>query len=76
VAELHRELERAGPDVVQHHVVSGDLSQWVRDALDDEDLGAAFAAIERAAAGVETVTRGVVEGWRRALLRAMDDRHG
>jgi len=74
-AEFHRELERAGPDVVQHHVTSGDFSRWARAALDDEELGAALAAVEQAATGVETVTRGVVEEWRRALLRAIDDRH-
>jgi HAD superfamily hydrolase (TIGR01484 family) len=76
VAELHDELQRAGLDVVEHHVVSGDFSRWIATVVKDDRLALAFAAVERdATAAGERRTRGNVEEWRTGLLQAIEDRY-
>jgi hypothetical protein len=76
VAEFHDELQRAGPDVVQHHVIGGDFSRWIHTVVKDDQLALAFSAIERAAMEAsDPPTRGAVEEWRRALLRVIEDRY-
>lgn len=76
VTELHAELERASPDAVEHHVRGGDLSRWVRLVLKDDTLAGAFTAVELGArAEGEAPAPGVVEGWRRGLLRAIEERY-
>jgi hypothetical protein len=75
VAEFHDELQRAGPDVVQHHVACGDFSRWIQTVVKDDQLALAFSAIDGAARGASDPTRGMVEEWRRGLLRAIEERY-
>jgi hypothetical protein len=75
VAEFHAELQRAGPDVVQHHVACGDFSRWIETVVKDDQLALAFSAIEGAAKDGSDPTRGTVEDWRRGLLRAIEERY-
>lgn len=76
VAEFHDELQRAGPDVVQHHVAYGDFSRWIQTVVKDDQLSIAFSAIERTAASqTSEPTRATVEEWRRGLLGAIEERY-
>lgn len=75
LAELHRELERARPDVIQHHVAHGDFSRWVSAAVGDAQLASMLAALERAAKEDGAALRATVETHRRAFLRAIESRY-
>lgn len=75
LAELHGELERAGTDVIQHHVTNGDFSRWVRAAIGDERLSDMLATIERTAREAGPSLTATIETHRRALLQAIESRY-
>ncbi len=76
VAEVHDEIQRAGPDVVQHHVLGGDFSRWIDTVVKDDQLALAFSAIELAAKEAsDPPMRGAIEEWRRGLVRAIEGRY-
>ncbi len=75
LAEFHDELQRAGPDVIGHHVASSDFSRWIETVVKDDELARAFAAVEGGANDVTEPARAAVEEWRRELLRAIEERY-
>jgi len=47
LAEFVTELDRSDLGVIDHHLPRGDFSRWILDVLQDPELGARIAAIER-----------------------------
>ena len=72
LGEFHREIRRATPAVLVHHLRSGDLSRWLQDVIRDDAIAEEARAIER---WHQAEARPDLEVARSALLRLIENRY-
>ena len=74
VQEVHRALRTCAAGVLRHHAARGDLSRWLREAIQDAELALTVAALEEA---FVTTARADVdaERLRHTLLRVIERRY-
>lgn len=74
VEDLRRVVAICAPDVIRHHARRGDLSRWLRQAIQDFSLGGTVEDLEH---DFRSGSQGdaEVEPLRRALLQAIDQRY-
>lgn len=67
---FRRELLSCDPEVVWHHLANGDFSRWMESVLRDEELANMARETEQSLVGP-----GSLEGARRQLIEAIEDRY-
>lgn len=74
IQEMHRALRLCATGVLRHHALRGDLSRWLREAIQDGELAGTIGALEEVFSATSR-TDVDVERLRHAILGAVERRY-